>query len=1258
MKQRNFIKKSVGAIVTILLLLSGLRTSAQLTANAGTNTSICQGSAITIGGSPSASLGSPPYTYTWSPSAGLSSTTTANPSASPTTTTTYTLLVTDAISNTATSSVIINVNPIPVVTAAPSSTTICHGASPNIGLSSNVGGSSYSWTVTQSNVSGASASSGSTIVQYLNATTTAAGTATYSITATANGCTSSSPAIATVTVNPAPSMTSSGTATICSGGTINLPFTSNITSTYIWSATDNANTTGESTTAQTTSTLNNTITSSAPSSTNVSYTVQPTSLAGCQGSFWPVTITVNSLPVATATPGSQTICSGSNTSISLSSSIAGTTYSWTAAPSGVTGASAGSGSLISQVLTSASGGTVNYTITPTVSGCTGNPITVIINVNPLPTISISGSTSICAGSSTTLTATPSIGGGTYSWSPGGTTLASINVSPASTTTYTCTYTTPAGCANTATGTVTVNPMPVATFSYASPLYCQNDPNPFPTFSGGGVAGTFSSTAGLAFVNTSTGQVNIFSTVSGTYIVTNTIAASGGCPTVSSTATITRNSDATIGLTSSAGTNAQTVCQSTAITNITYAIGGGGTGGTATGLPPGVSGSFAGGTFTISGTPTSPGVYNYTVNTTGTCGQTSKNGTITVNSNPTATATPTNISCFGSCDGSVTVTVTGGAPSYIYNWTPGTLTGQGTSNITNLCSGTYTVNVTDANGCVVGASAAIIEPIAITGTITAQTAPSCNGGSNGSVTLSASGGTPPYSYSFDGGTFGASSTFIGLAAGSYIATPKDNNGCTVSVPVTIVQPAALTGSIISQTNEYCYGGTNANVTLSASGGTAPYTYSVDGGITFQASGTFSGLAAGVFSMIVKDNNGCIITVPVTITQPTLLNVSANSGTICIGDTATLIGTASSGTPPYSYFWNTGSGAPTTMEYPSVTTTYTLTVTDVNGCTANTTATVFVAPAANISGHVSYSGGSVSSGTNTIALYLYSPIASSFDTIMTSTLDASGNYLFSSIANGDYLIKIFPDTSVYPTLIPTYYGNEFLWDSATVVTHNCSATTADISVLETPPAIGPGSVSGTVYEDFGFTRTPGDPIPGVDIKLGRNPGGQLVASTTTGTGPTVGQYSFSGLPVNINGEHYTIYVDIPGLVRDSTYSFVITGTDTGLNGLDYFADSNSVYPNAGTVGIKPIELRSSKLTIYPNPSKGNVNIEYTIETSSKVNLSIYNILGVKVAELANNNQSSGSYKFNVSAADNDFHSGVYFISLIVNDKATLQRLVITE
>src|SRR5207237_6459773 len=120
-------------------------------------------------------------------------------------------------------------------------------------------------------------------------------------------------------------------------------------------------------------------------------------------------------------------------------------------------------------------------------------------------------------------------------------------------------------------------------------------------------------------------------------------------------------------------------------------------------------------------------------------------------------------------------------------------------------------------------------------ITSQTNVGCFGGSTGSVTVAGSGGTPSYTYSIDGTNFGVSGTFNNLAAGPYTVIIKDAHGCTTTQAVTITQTAsAVSSSISSQTNVACFGGSNGSVTVAGSGGTAPYTYAIDGG-TFGNSG---------------------------------------------------------------------------------------------------------------------------------------------------------------------------------------------------------------------------------------------------------------------------------------------------------------------------------------------------------------------------------------------------------------------------------------
>ena len=194
---------------------------------------------------------------------------------------------------------------------------------------------------------------------------------------------------------------------------------------------------------------------------------------------------------------------------------------------------------------------VTYTLRWTISNaaCTSSDEVVISFpvVAARPSSFISAPTPVCQGSSGNVYAVPNVSGNTYNWSYSGTghtingTGNSVTVDFNLTATsgiLSVTATNACGTSAARTVVITVTPFPVATFSYAGTPYCQNVVNPSPTFSGGGVAGTFSSTAGLVFVSTATGQVNLAASTSGSYTVTNTIAASGGCGIVTATSPIT------------------------------------------------------------------------------------------------------------------------------------------------------------------------------------------------------------------------------------------------------------------------------------------------------------------------------------------------------------------------------------------------------------------------------------------------------------------------------------------------------------------------------------------------------------------------------------------------------------------------------------------------------------------------------------------------------------------------------------------------
>lgn len=289
-----------------------------------------------------------------------------------------------------------------------------------------------------------------------------------------------------------------------------------------------------------------------------------------------------------------------------------------------------------------------------------------------------------------------------------------------------------------------------------------------------------------------------------------------------------------------------------------------------------------------------------------------------------TATDTVISNCGV--GSATVTVTGGTPPYTYLWSNGATT----STVSNLSPGTYTFTILDGS-CI---KKSIVDSITVTSGGLALnpsvTNATCFGSNNGSATITAGGGTAPYTYLWSTSPPQITQTATGLTAGSYSVVVADASGCSNTFTVTITQPAALTATATVVNNVSCNGGSNGSATSSPTGGTTPYTYWwTPSGQTAQ---TVTGLLAGTYSAVVTDSNGCTTATPVTITQPApiLLSQSTVMASCGLSDGSATV-TPSGGTSPYTYLWLTSPVQNTQTINNVPTGTYTVIVTDANGCT---------------------------------------------------------------------------------------------------------------------------------------------------------------------------------------------------------------------------------------------------------------------------------------------------------------------------------------
>ena len=332
-----------------------------------------------------------------------------------------------------------------------------------------------------------------------------------------------------------------------------------------------------------------------------------------------------------------------------------------------------------------------------------------------------------------------------------------------------------------------------------------------------------------------------------------------------------------------------------------------------------------------------------------------------------------------CAGSNTTFPSSATGATGYQWQVDT--GSGFTDLTNVAPysnvTTNTLTVTGAtvamNGylyrciaynptisCFTNSNSATLTVSSISTATGSQTSVSCFGGTNGSASVTPSGGIAPYSYSWSpsGGT---GATASGLAAGTYTVTVTDNILCTATRVYTITQPAAVVSGTTVVTNVSCFGGTNGAINLTPTGGTGPYTFNWGGGITTEDR---TGLAAGTYSVIITDANGCTGTVSgITVTQP----AAAVSGTTVVTNVACNAGTngainltPTGGTGPYTFNW--GGGITTEDRTGLAAGTYSVIITDVNGCTGTVSGIAVNQPAAAVSGTTVVTNVSCNSGTN--------------------------------------------------------------------------------------------------------------------------------------------------------------------------------------------------------------------------------------------------------------------------------------------------------
>ncbi len=643
------------------------------------------------------------------------------------------------------------------------------------------------------------------------------------------------------------------------------------------------------------------------------YIVTASDANGCTATAQ-TTITAPSVIVLSASSTHKSCPGGSNGTATANVTSGGTgsfTYSWNSVP-------------VQNTQNAANLSAGNYIVTATdANGCTS---TATVNIPQAPAVSVSVSptnVSCFGGSNGAVTSTPS--GGTipftYSWNttPVQTDSIADNLIPGN---YTVIVTDSNGCTASNSAPVTQPTIVTISTSFSNAL-CNGSSTGRAIAAGNGGIGPYSywwNCFPVQFNDTAS------SLSAGTYTVTVTDA--NGC---SKTSSVTISEPSALSIST---TPVSTTCP-------------GGSDGSATAVALGGTGThaYSWNTFPVQNSATVSNVPagSYTVTVTDANGCT-KTSSVNIPQPPAIipSLSRTNAHCFGQNNGTVTATSTGGTGNHTYSWN--TLPVQDSSTAINLFAGTYTVTITDSNGCTKTSSISVSQPPAIIVQTTSVDA-NCNQ-SDGIASVVASGGVPGYTFEWTTVPPETTATINNLIAGIYGVTVTDTTGCKQTGFATVNNNSGMILNIDSLKNVTCFGMSDGYALVSVTNSTGPLSF-----MWLPSHDTtpfISGLPGGNVSITVTDTNNCLISTVISISEPPALNTVGNlTSPLCAGDTINIGGTpgASGGTPPYSFLWTPSAGLssdtiPSPFAFPATTTIYSLVVTDSKGCSAGASDTVVV------------------------------------------------------------------------------------------------------------------------------------------------------------------------------------------------------------------------------------------------------------------------------------------------------------------------------
>jgi hypothetical protein len=816
-----------------------------------------------------------PYTYAWDANAGSQT----NDTATALIAGKYLVTVTDAIGNVAVDSVTIT-EPAAITSTSSGTNVLCNAGNDGTVTAVATGGTgmyTYTWDANAGN--------------QMTATATGLAAGKYLVTVTdANNCMTMDSVTITEPATAVTASISAQTNVSCNAGTngsaTSMGAGGTGAYTYAWDA--NA-------ASQTTAMASNLAAGT--------YNVTITDANGCSANS-SVTITEPTAVTASISTQTNVACNAASTGSATVMGAGGTgayTYAW----------GANAASQTTAIASNLAAGTYDVTATDA-NGCTSTssatitqPTAVAASTTVATNVSCNGGTD----GSASVTVTGGTGAYTYLWADAQTTATATGLAAG---TYMVTATDANGCSTTSSATITEPTTLTASASVDTDVSCNGLSDGSATAAGAG--GTAPYTYAWSNAQTTATATGL---VAGAYMVTVTDA--NGCSTTSSS-TITEPTALAISAAVTSNHNGTDVTCNGASDGTAMITANGGT------APYTYAWSNAQTTATATGL--AAGTYTATVTDANNC-KMATSVTVTEPTVITATATETQqASCSGGADGAAMVTGAGGTAPYTYTWSDG----QTTAAASSLAAGSYDVTVTDANGCSTTTSITVTSPSGLGASTMVFNNVSCAGAADGTVNLTVTGGTAPYSYSWNSGA--TSEDLFGVAGGTYNVTITDINGCTVNASATVTEPGAITSSATA-TDVDCNGNTNGAVDLTVAGGTAPYTYIWNNGTITQ---DLSNVAAGTYSVTIRDTKGCTKTESVTVNEPAALMASGSATNVdCNGNSTGAVDlTVTGGTAPYTYAW--GNSATTEDLSALAAGTYMVTVTDANNCSTTASVTV--------------------------------------------------------------------------------------------------------------------------------------------------------------------------------------------------------------------------------------------------------------------------------------------------------------------------------